>query len=289
MSANNSLNKNKKKRRKNISDNIEKKQDDIVDNSLGEKKLETENMPGNHFGIKDNLNANNDSEIDEATEQLIDEEVLDLDLGQITSDEQENSTEQDANFAKALRDAQGIIVNQQAKIKELEDNIVSLKEQIMRSMAETENLRKRNSKMVEDTKEYAITEFARSLVEVAENLYRTADNIDPDARSENEQLDILAQGVDMTLREMMNVLEKHGIERIHPPQGEKFNHNYHQAILQIPAPDGAPEGVIMQVVQSGYKIKERLLRPAMVGVAKTAGGNSDDGRGESGGNIDTQI
>lgn len=155
----------------------------------------------------------------------------------------------------------------------LEEEIAKLKDQLVRAVAETENIRKRSERDVQDSRKYAVTGFARDLVNVVENLQLALQNIPEEVRKQDEKLDNLAQGVEMTYNELIRVFSSHGISRI-DPMGEKFNHNHHQAVSQIESPNAEP-GTVIQVLQAGYIIHDRLLRPAMVVVAK-GGGESVD-------------
>lgn len=148
----------------------------------------------------------------------------------------------------------------------MEQEITTLKDQVLRAAAEVENTRKRAQRDQEETAKYSVTGFARDLVSVAENLQRAAESIPAEARADNPLLKTLAEGVDLTLRELLNIFERNGIRRVHP-LGEKFDHNTHQAVAQIETPDTAP-GMVVQVLQAGYVIHDRLLRPAMVAVSK---------------------
>lgn len=153
-----------------------------------------------------------------------------------------------------------------ARIEQLEAEQAKLKDQLLRSVADGENMRKRFLREQEDTAKYAVTGFARDLVSVVENLQRASGSISEEARAENEALKTLGEGVDMTLRELLGVFERQGIRRI-DPVGEKFDHNFHQAVVQVETSDKEP-GTVVQVLQAGYVLHDRLLRPAMVGVAK---------------------
>ena len=155
---------------------------------------------------------------------------------------------------------------QAEEITKLNAEIASLKDQLLRSLAETENVRRRLQRELEDTSKYAITGFARELIDVLENLYRTKENISEDSINTNEQIKNISEGIKLTQAELLKSFEKNGIKRIYPI-GENFNHNYHQAIVQIESHTAKP-GEIVQVIQAGYIIHDRLLRPAMVGVAK---------------------
>lgn len=148
----------------------------------------------------------------------------------------------------------------------LATEIAELKDQLLRAVAETENVRRRAQRDVEESAKYALTNFAREIVGVCDNLWRAAEAVPAEAKQGGDLLATIAQGVDMTLQELLNVLERFQIRRVHP-LGQPFDHNLHQAVVQIDAPDAEP-GTIMQVMQAGYTLHGRLLRPAMVGVAK---------------------
>lgn len=163
-----------------------------------------------------------------------------------------------------------------APTDEQEGKITELRDQLMRALAETENVRKRAQRDLEETNKYAVTGFARSLISVLENLQRATQSIPLELRDNAPAVKSLAEGVEMTQRELLAVFEKQGIRRIEP-LGEKFDHNYHQAMTQIPDEKAEP-GTILQVFQAGYVIHDRLLQPALVAVAK---------RGEAEGKIDT--
>lgn len=149
-----------------------------------------------------------------------------------------------------------------------QEELARLKDQLLRTAAESENMRRRFQRDQEETAKYAVTGFARELVNVIENLQRASQSITPEARAENDQLKNLGDGVDMTMRELLGVFERHGIKRI-DPLGDRFDHNLHQAVAQIES-TGAEPGTVVQVLQAGYVIHDRLLRPAMVGVAKSS-------------------
>ncbi len=148
----------------------------------------------------------------------------------------------------------------------LNAQIADLKDQLLRAVAETENVRRRAQRDVEEAGKYALTSFSREIVTVCDNLWRAAEAIPTEARQGNDLLATIAQGVDMTLKELLNVLERFNVKRI-DPIGQSFDHNLHQAVVQITHPDAEP-GTILQVMQAGYTLHGRLLRPAMVGVAK---------------------
>jgi len=166
-------------------------------------------------------------------------------------------------------------------IEALKAENADLRERLLRAVAETENLRKRAEREKRDASQYAISRFAHDLLGVGDNMRRALDTVTADARSAADQaLAGLLDGVEMTERELTKALDKHGVKRI-DPMGEKFDPNFHQAMFEVPDPSVA-SGTVVQVVQVGYQIGERCLRPAMVGVAKggpksagTAPGQSD--------------
>lgn len=154
----------------------------------------------------------------------------------------------------------------QQEIEGLQFVIADLRDQLLRSLAETENLRRRNQKDLEESRKYAVTGFARDLTSVIENLYRAIGSIPEQAKAENDTLRNLGIGLDMTLNDLTATLERHGIKRVWPA-GEVFDHNTHQAVSQIDNNDH-PAGTVLQVLQAGYTIHDRLLQPAMVCVAR---------------------
>jgi len=142
-----------------------------------------------------------------------------------------------------------------------------LKDRLLRTLAEMENLRRRTEREVADARTYAVTNFARDILAVADNMERAMQALDDEIRDKADAgVKALLDGVELTERELIKVMEKHGIKRLEP-KGEKFDPNFHQAMFEIPDPT-VPAGMVAQVVQPGYKIGERVLRPAMVGISK---------------------
>ena len=152
------------------------------------------------------------------------------------------------------------------------------KDKMLRALAEMENLRKRTEREVADARQYAITSFAREVLQVADNMHRALDAIGDELRnSADAKVKALVEGVDLTERELQKVLEKHGV-KMFSPLGEKFDPNFHQAMYEVPDNSAAP-GTVAQVIQAGYLIGERVLRPAMVAVAKAAPKSANDNAG----------
>jgi molecular chaperone GrpE len=160
----------------------------------------------------------------------------------------------------------------EARVAALEAELAEHKDQLLRALAETENIRRRGQREREDTAKYAIAGFAKELLSVADNLRRALDSL-PEAEAKDARTRGLLAGVDATERELLSVFERHGIRRI-DPEGERFDHNLHQAIFEAERSD-KPGGTVVEVLQPGYVLHDRLLRPAMVGVAKEKRGPAE--------------
>jgi molecular chaperone GrpE len=142
-----------------------------------------------------------------------------------------------------------------------------LRDRFLRLAADMDNLRRRTDREIKDAKSYAVTGFARDMLSVSDNLRRAIESLPEEARAgADAAVTALIEGVEMTERGMLSTLERHGIRKIEPV-GQKFDPNFHQAMFEVPNPDVA-NNTVVQVVQAGYAIGERVLRPAMVGVAK---------------------
>jgi len=142
-----------------------------------------------------------------------------------------------------------------------------LKDRLLRTLAEMENLRRRTEREVMDARAYGVTSFARDILAVADNMERALKALDDEIRDKAEAgVKALLDGVELTERELIKVMEKHGVRKIEP-QGQKFDPNLHQAMLEIPDAS-VPAGTVVQIMQPGYTIGERVLRPALVGVSK---------------------
>ena len=142
-----------------------------------------------------------------------------------------------------------------------------LKDRLLRTLAEMENLRKRTEREVTDARLYGVASFARDLLGVADNMRRALDAVSPELRTSAEPgVKALIDGVELTERELLKALEKNGVRQF-SPRGEKFDPNVHQAMFEVPNP-AVPAGSVVEVVAPGYMIGERVLRPAMVGVSK---------------------
>jgi len=152
-------------------------------------------------------------------------------------------------------------------VEALKTETAEARDKMLRTLAEMENLRKRTTKEVADARLYGITGFARDVLDIADNLQRALDAVPAEARANADPgLTALIEGVELTERSLLNALEKHGVKRF-DPIGQKFDPNFQQAMFEVPDPS-VPSGTVVQVVQAGYTIGERVLRPALVGVAK---------------------
>ena len=148
----------------------------------------------------------------------------------------------------------------------LRADLDTAKQDVLYARAETQNVRRRLEKDVQDARNYAATGFARDILSVSDNLARALDHV-PAALREDEQARRFVEGIEATMREIEKVFTQHGITRI-AAMGMPLDPNQHQAMMEVPAGEGQEPGTIVQELQSGYMIKDRLLRPAMVSVAK---------------------
>ena len=154
-----------------------------------------------------------------------------------------------------------------ASAEALAKEAAEARDKMLRTLADMENLRKRTSREVADARMYGITGFARDVLEIADNLQRALDAVPAEARANADPgLKALIEGVELTERSLHNTLEKYGVKRL-DPAGSKFDPNFHQAMFEVPDPS-VPAGTVVQVVQAGYTIGDRVLRPALVGVSK---------------------
>lgn len=151
-------------------------------------------------------------------------------------------------------------------LTEAQAEIARLKDQLLRALAETENLRRRGQREREDALKFAATSFAKEMLPVADNLGRALAAIPAGAAEQDPALKALQEGVAATARQLEAAFERQGIRKI-DPMGERFDSNLHQAMFEVPG-SGQPAGTVVQVLQPGYVLNDRLLRPAMVSVAK---------------------
>lgn len=188
----------------------------------------------------------------------------------ISQDSADNGQNQNGNGENAQETPEAEIIDlKDARIAQLEEECIKLRDSWMRSVAETDNVRKRSQRDLEENSKFAITAFAGDMVSVLENLQRASETIPPQEMQNNALLKTMGEGINLTLQELLGIFSKYKIVRINP-MGQKFDHNLHQAVVQVEKND-VEAGTIVQVIQAGYMIADRLLRPAMVAVSKTSG------------------
>jgi len=156
---------------------------------------------------------------------------------------------------------------EEGSVEALTKEVAEARDRTLRTLAEMENLRKRTAKEVSDARTYGITAFARDVLDIADNLQRALDAVPAEAREAADAgLKSLIEGVEITEKSLLKALEKNGVQKL-DPLGEKFNPNFHQAMYEVPD-SSVPAGTVVQVVQGGYTIGDRVLRPALVAVSK---------------------
>ncbi len=156
---------------------------------------------------------------------------------------------------------------EEGSVEALAKEVAEARDKMLRTLAEMENLRKRTAREVADARAYGITGFARDVLDIADNLQRALDAVPSATReSADPMLKALIEGVELTERSLLNGLEKNGVKKF-DPSGEKFDPNFQQAMYEVPDPS-VPPGTVVQVIQAGYTIGDRVLRPALVGIAK---------------------
>jgi molecular chaperone GrpE len=151
------------------------------------------------------------------------------------------------------------------RVVALEAEVTDAQDKLLRALAETENVRRRAQRERSDAEKYSIAKFAGDLLSVADNLRRALDSL-PESEAKDDRTRSLLEGVAATERQLLAAFERHGLKRI-DPKGENFDHNFHQAVFEAEN-SGQPAGTVVEVLQPGYVVHDRLLRPAMVGVAK---------------------
>jgi molecular chaperone GrpE len=181
---------------------------------------------------------------------------------------QDNAPEADATAQASAPDP----------VETMKSENADLRDKLLRTVAEMENLRKRTEREINDTRSYAIASFARDMLTATDSLSRALMVLPAEARASTDvTIKSLIDGIEMTEREMQRLLGKHGVKAI-DAEGQKFDPHKHQAMFEVPDPT-KPEGTVVQVVQAGFAIGDRVLRPAMVGVAK--GGPTHAGEAET--------
>lgn len=152
-------------------------------------------------------------------------------------------------------------------IEALNAENLSLRDRLLRALADAENLRRRSEREIADARAYGVAGFARDMLTAADNMQRALETIpEADRASAEGSFKTLVEGVELTERDLLKTLARHGVKRLEP-QGQKFDPNLHQAMFEVADPS-LPNGTVTQVVQAGFVIGERVLRPALVGVSK---------------------
>lgn len=178
-----------------------------------------------------------------------------------------NADEAAAAYADAADEQVDTAVSEPDPLELAKAEAADMRDRYLRLAAEMDNLRRRTARDVKDAKSYSVAGFARDMLAVSDNLRRALDAIPAEAREAGDVgFNALIEGVEMTERAMLSALERHGVQKLEPV-GQKFDPNFHQAMFEIPNAE-VPNNTVVQVVQAGYTIGERVLRPAMVGVAK---------------------
>ncbi len=157
-----------------------------------------------------------------------------------------------------------------------------MRDKLLRTMAEMENLRRRTEREKSDTARYAISNFARDVLTIGDNLHRAVEHVPADAAAKDPALKSFLEGVELTERELLNMMERHGVTRIEP-LGQRFDPNQQQAMYEVPTTE-VPEGTVVDVMQAGYTIGDRVLRPALVAVSKGGAKPAPQKKPEQGGN-----
>ncbi|MDC9822533.1 nucleotide exchange factor GrpE [Devosia sp. ZB163] len=187
------------------------------------------------------------------------------------------AAETDIN-AEANKPAEEAAAPEADPVDALRSENADLRERLLRTVADMENLRKRTEREIADTRSYAIAGFARDMLTATDSLSRALMVLPAEAReSADGTTKSLIEGIEMTEREMQRLLAKHGVKPIEA-EGQKFDPHKHQAMFEVPDPS-RPDGTVVQVVQSGFSIGDRVLRPAMVGVSKGGGPNGQPAEG----------
>jgi molecular chaperone GrpE len=174
---------------------------------------------------------------------------------------------------------------EEGSVEALAKELAEAKDRTLRTLAEMENLRKRTTREIADARAYGITAFARDVLDIADNLQRALDAVPAEAKANADPgLKALIEGVELTERSLLNTLEKNGVTKF-DPTGERFDPNFQQAMYEVPDLS-VPAGTVVQVVQAGYKIGDRILRPALVGVSKGGAKSAPSPQNESANELD---
>lgn len=175
----------------------------------------------------------------------------------------ENKSQQEADEALVE------VAEVQEDYAALQEENVKLKERLLLLAADYDNFRKRSTKMVEDASKFAVNSFSKDMIDILENLFLTMNNVPEDSLKNDEVVKSIYQAVEMTKNTLLNIFARNGIKRILPAQGEIFDHNFHEAVTNIPQADMADNSIV-NVMRAGYMLHDRLIKPAMVVVVKNS-------------------
>ena len=190
----------------------------------------------------------------------------------------EGSVEEETSLEEGVEinnDEEGQVNEPSKSLDELEAKILELKDQLLRTVADSENLRKRLEREKEQTRKFGIANFAKDLLSIADNLGRALDAAPNKEDVGDQAIENLVLGIQMTEQELQRAFDNNNIRKINP-LGERFHYNFHQAMFEVEETDQEP-GIVVQVLQPGYAIDDRILRPAMVGVAANKSGKKNVG------------
>lgn len=171
----------------------------------------------------------------------------------------------------AAATAAGSVASEEAsgpsEVETLQAEVASLKDRLLRTMADMENMRRRTEREIADSRVYGATNFARDMLSVVDNLHRGIESLSDDLRnSDDVALKSFIEGVQLTEADFLSRLTRHGVKKL-DPKGQKFDPNMHEALFEVPD-ESMPSGTVAQVVEAGYTIGDRVLRPAKVGVSR---------------------
>lgn len=226
-----------------------------------------------------------DPSAQEAAEKAVEDALRQAGAEHLVEDEARDGAPAEGGADSADADPNAAQPNAEDEITRLSAENAELKDRMMRVVADAENTKRRAEKEAGDAKKYAAASFVKEMLPAVDNLRRALDSVPEALKAENETVNNLAVGVEMTEKQILDAFEKAGIKKV-DPLGEKFSYDRHQAISEA-TDTGKPAGTVIQVLQSGYMLHDRLLRPAMVVVAKgepKAGGGASGGEG---GGVDT--
>jgi molecular chaperone GrpE len=180
----------------------------------------------------------------------------------------EDELELDADYQDAASEYENVetLHGEHSETAELKAQLDEMKDKMMRALAEAENTRRRAERTAEDARKYAVSAFAKDMLDVADNLRRALDAVSEEMRESNPELVSVLQGVEVTEKGLLKAFEKHGLQKIEPTEG-KFDPNHHEVMFEADN-TGKPAGEIVQLLEPGYVLNGRLIRPARVGVAK---------------------